>query len=281
MKIVRYILGLITILAYAYEVNSNRSRSRHTLRNKNHIFESLDKYKTKKTDNKKEETHDKSKPAKGETNLSDNARFKSTSKANTAKTAVTSKNLSQSKSKATTNTQAQSKSSSKAKQFPGGISDINSISQGSSLNSQYNAINTMNPNHLKDKKLGIEPMYLEAWIKYYTFTNLSDAQLMALENKKIPLYANNLFYDQAKQDPNVDLQRKHGSTFVNIPDNSSFYLTIFGRVVSISQSRVVSLYYFYYIRIETLQYMIHSQSIICKILSKNLDLTEDLFTLEN
>lgn len=251
MKIVKVILQLVTLICFIYEFNSSKARS--TLKAsfkssfKAGVFGGIEKYKDKKNNqnqNKVNANANASKPATNNiahnfNNVSQNSRFKATTSASNlsaASAANAKKAVASNQNQVHAHVQNTNTNTAKAKQFD----SISSLSKGGLLDSQYD-LSAMNKQTTQKKTLGAEQIVYEAWVKYYSFTSETDEHLLSLAGKKIPLYANTYFLKQKQDNPTADLTAKSGGSFVNIPNNSSFYMTLFPRMASISNSRVVSI----------------------------------------
>jgi hypothetical protein len=234
MKIASFLLSFITFVIYVEHVTSNKMKSKFkaksTINSMMKIFESLDKYKGKKTDS----VISTPKESLAST-------FQSHTYSNSADHSMSmtpTKNYPQQNSSAAE--KARFKSTSKTKQDN---ASIDSIIQGDRNDQSYDIMNKIKPEMNINKKdiIGVSETLWEGWVKYYTFDSLNDDQLMNLTGKKMPFYANNFFLEQKKKNPKIDVKEMKDDSYLNVPDNSSFYLTLFSRVASISNTRTVSI----------------------------------------
>ena len=82
-------------------------------------------------------------------------------------------------------------------------------------------------------------IHWEGWVKFYTFTNVKDDDLVNMTGQ-MPFYSNNYYQRQLQENKDLDVKAMDGEEFANVPDNSSFYLTVFDRFSTFSLSRRVS-----------------------------------------
>lgn len=232
MKIITFILSTFTFIAFLQRVLSTESTSKasasfKTLAN-SAIFESIEKYKNKKVNkastsniHKKEVLNSAVKPA------DTTPRFKSTVSNTNSNTNKNSANPS------FTNTASIVDAMSKSKADTLGTSNRAAGTKDFFGESTKRTLtNVLNPGDI----------HWEGWVRFYTFSNLKDDDLVNMTGQ-MPFYSNNYFQRQLMENKDIDVKEMQGDDYANVPDNSSFYMTVFDRFSTFSLSRKVSIIY--------------------------------------
>lgn len=120
-----------------------------------------------------------------------------------------------------------------------GMMSSSTVQAGDKVAQNYNLLSSVNTDNRerfdpKTKKIG---QVWNGWIKYYTYTNVDEKTILTGFNRTAPFYKNNFFNSQSKSHPGIDLKEKEDEDYKWIKDESSFYLTLFDGIISISNSR--------------------------------------------
>ena len=199
-------------------INSNKTSSKSKTYYKgllnNKIFDSIEKYKNKKS-------------SKSFNSL------KNTSKSLSNKNNKSSSSNSNKYNPAFTNTASVVESFRKSK--PDTLVGLNRETgsrdfMGEVVNN--NSLNTLGPGSI----------YWQGWVKFFVYNNVKDNDIINMKGN-FSFFTNTYYRKQLQENKDLDLSLKINDEYVNIPDETSFYMTVFDRFSTFSLSRKVSSIY--------------------------------------
>lgn len=243
MKIDITCFKLIVFVAYVFECLSLESSLMTEANSGSTIFESIAKYKNKFTKPAIEST-----PSQLKKDIKPIANTKSVSPVtNFIKSPQQDKTpanfMFAQKEGATSQVQSKSQTQAKTKAGSKAINDVMNVSTVDSRDQtgkNYNLLSTVNSDNRerydsKEQKIG--QVFWNGWIKYYTYTNVDEKTILTGFNKTAPFYKNNYYNAQAKANPGINVTEIEDDDYKWIKDESSFYLSLFDGIISISNSR--------------------------------------------